>query len=84
MKKKYKIKKTKALVRKLRKYMNEYSEIESEFYQSKGELEKKMERETGIRGIEFFFCDGEMSGIGNDERTMELIHRIELEEAKDE
>jgi len=39
-----------------------------------------MEKATGIKGIEFFWCDGEIAGIGNMSRTLPLIHDTELEE----
>jgi hypothetical protein len=39
------------------------------------DIEKKMAKETGIEDIEFFFCDGDLAGIGNTSRTMKLIHR---------
>jgi len=44
------------------------------------ELEKAMEENTGIKGIEFFFCDNEVVGIGSSDRTLPLIFRRELEE----
>jgi len=42
-------------------------------------IEKWMEKETGIKGIEFFRSpdDGCYCGIGNAERTMKLIQRGE-------
>jgi len=41
-----------------------------------------MEIKTKINGIEFFMNDGEFIGIGNEKRTMELIHDTEIEEGK--
>ena len=38
-----------------------------------------MEKVTGIKGIEFYHCDGEIAGIGNADRSMSLIHWRELE-----
>jgi len=52
--------------------------IEDKFYGDLQELEKEMEKVTGIEGIEFFFCDNSIVGIGNADRTMELIHRDDL------
>lgn len=42
-------------------------------------LEKVIQELTGIPNIELFFCDNDFAGIGHLERTMELIHREELE-----
>jgi len=74
-----KIKKTKKLIKKLKSYWKKLREIESQHSRMIYRLEKAMEEETGIDGIEFFFCDGEYAGIGNLERSMELIHSKELE-----
>jgi len=78
MKKKYKIKITKQLLKKLKSYWKEFKKIQDKFYKEQYELEKKAQKETGI-GIEFFKVDGECVGIGNYERTMKLIHSYELE-----
>jgi len=74
-----KIKITRKLLRILRAYTKLYGRIEGRYYKELNRLEKMMEQETGIKGIEFFLCDGEMAGIGNAERTMKLILRSELE-----
>jgi hypothetical protein len=37
-----------------------------------------MAKKTSIENIEFFFCDNEIAGIGNVERTPRLIRDIEL------
>ena len=70
----YKYRKTKELIKKLKPYWKEYQKLDNLHRNLVYELEKKMEKETGIKGIEFFFCDNECAGIGNAERTMELIH----------
>jgi len=49
-------------------------QAEREFSQRVLEIEQKMQEETGIKDIEFFACDGEYVGVGNDSRTMKLIH----------
>ena len=72
-KKEYKYPKTKELIKKLKPYWTEVQLILDEFYGQLNILEKKMEKETGIDGIEFFFMDNEIVGIGNAERTMDLI-----------
>ena len=40
--------------------------------------EREMAKKTGIENLEFFFCDNEIVGIGNVERTMRLIHDVEF------
>ena len=57
----------------LKKYWEELEVAENEFYKWVGRIEAKMEAETKIEGIEFFSCDGAYVGIGNADRTMELI-----------
>jgi hypothetical protein len=79
MRKKYKIKVTKKLIKQLKPYWKELRQIENKFYDKLYEIEKKMEKITGIKGIEFFQCDGYYAGIGNVNRTMPLIQRDELE-----
>ena len=74
-----KIKITRKLLRILKVYTKIYGKIEGKYYKELNRLEKMMERETGIEGIEFFFVDNELAGIGNAERTMKLIHRNRLE-----
>ena len=52
----------------------EFKFQENQWYEAIGGLEKTLERETGIKGIEFFRNDfGEFAGIGNIARTMKLI-----------
>ena len=53
--------------------------LQDEFYEELFKLEKLMEKETKIEGIEFFIPDGGIVGIGNAQRTMRLIHAHELE-----
>lgn len=79
MGKKYKIKKSKELIEKLKPYWIAYEKIEDKFYNELGNLETEMETYTNIKNIEFFFADtNECVGIGNVSRDMELIHREEL------
>ncbi len=75
----------KELIKKLKPYWKEYQELDVLHRTLVYELEKKMEKGTGIKGIEFIYCDNECVGIGNEERTMELIHgygELEHEEKK--
>lgn len=61
-----------------KKYFKALSALEDEFYEKVQQLEKVMEKETGIDGIQFFVgCDGHYCGIGTpaEPRRMPLIHR---------
>lgn len=71
----YKIKPPKAKV--LKPFWLALAEIENTYHGKVWDLEKLMEKETGIKGIEFFRSDldGSICGIGNDDRTLRLIHR---------
>ncbi len=75
----YKIKLTPKLLKKLKYWWKIYHCIEDEYWTSVGETEKKMAKDTGIEGIEFFHTEGMACGIGNVSRTMKLIHQEELE-----
>ena len=81
-KKVYKIKKTSKLIKKLKPYLTELQLIEDKFYSKIDILEKKMSKELKIKGFEFFWVDNSIVGIGNIDRTMDLIHREEIEEGK--
>jgi hypothetical protein len=72
--KEYKIKKTKGLIKKLKPYWKELKKLEDGFLTKVIELEEKMQKEVGINDLEFFHTDDGYIGIGNIERTMELIH----------
>ena len=76
-----KIKITKKLLNILRSYTKLFGRIESEYMRKVSELEKMMQHETGIKDIEFVFCDGECSGIGTPvcPEKMDLIRRDKLE-----
>lgn len=43
------------------------------------EMERSLSNATGLEDLIFFKCAGEFCGIGNESRTMKLIHNIELE-----
>lgn len=78
----YKIKKTKKLIKQLQPYWKEYRLLSAKFSRGILDLEEKIEKEIGIKGAEFSFCDNECVGIGDIYRTMELIKMEELEEGK--
>lgn len=70
---------TKKQLQIFKKYWKDVKKLEENFYRGIGRFEEKMSKETGIPDIEIFFCDGEMVGIGNYDRTMKLIQRNQLE-----
>ena len=74
-----KIKKTKKLIEQLKPFWKEMRTEQSKFHKKLIEIEKRMEKATKIKDIEFFWCDEGIVGIGNTDRTLELIHDNELE-----
>ena len=60
----------------LKKYWNALEILEGKYYEKISDLEKKMAKETGIKDICFFKCDGEYVGIGNEARTMKLVQDL--------
>lgn len=61
--------------KKVKKYWKPVEMFEDLFFNNIQRLERDMAKETGIKDIEFFFCDGSIVGIGNVSKTLELIHR---------
>lgn len=60
----------------LDKYFKELEVIEEKFFDSLSKLEKRMSKEFNRKeGLMFFWCDNEIVGIGNEDRTIKLIHR---------
>ena len=92
MRKKYKIKVTRKLLKQLKPFWQELQKIQGSYnirsrnYKPQGyglaslwpKPEEEMVKKTGIENIEFFFCDNEIAGIGNVEKTIRLIHDTEL------
>ena len=76
------IKVNKELIQQLKPYWQELEKIQNEYFGKIFKLEKKMSKKTGIKDLEFFMCDNYYCGIGNDDRTMRLIHSNELEEKR--
>ena len=74
-----KIKNTRKLRKKLLPFYKEFKLLEDEFYEKLSALETRMEKAAGVEGIEFFSCDNEYVGIGNFDRTMELVPFEKLE-----
>lgn len=56
-------------------YFKLVNEIENNYFEQMNDLEEIMQDETGIEDLEFFWCDNEVVGIGNKNRTIKLIHR---------
>ena len=64
----------------MKEYWAEFRFRENEWHESIGRLEKALERETGIRELEFFRNSfGEYVGIGNTIKTMKLINDYQLD-----
>jgi len=80
--KNYKYPKTKKLIKQLKPFLLTYKLIEEKHSKDIYKLEKSIEELTGIPDIELFFCDNAFVGIGNADRSMELIHREELENGR--
>jgi hypothetical protein len=69
-----KLKLTKDQMAWVKTYWVALEHAEAKFYAEVKRIEEAMQKQTGIEDIEFFACDGEYVGIGNDSRTMDLIH----------
>jgi hypothetical protein len=80
MRRKHKIKVTKKLLKQLKPFWRKLQKIQDIYNIKIVELEEEVAKKTGIKNIEFFFCDNEIVGIGNVERTMRLIRDREIEE----
>lgn len=78
--KKYKIKVTKTLLKKLKPYWKEVQRLENDYYIKLTQLEENMSKKLKINNLEFIHCNG-IVGIGNVERTIRLIHDSELKYA---
>ena len=66
----------------MRLYWEKLLRIETVFLNRVYDLEKELSREIGIKEIEFFRCDGDYVGIGNADRTMNLINEEKLRKQK--
>ena len=79
----YKVKPTIKQLQTIKKFYKLFKEVENKYYLQRAEIERRMEKSTNIKGIEFHFY-GEMVGIGNAERTMALIFREDLDDKEKE
>ena len=66
------------LVHQLKPYWKTVSAIENKYWKEIQSLERKMNKDLGTKDLEIFFCDGVPVGIGNERRTLKLIHAEEL------
>ncbi len=66
-------------IKKLKPYWKKLQELEGKFNLNVHELELKMQDEIGMEDLKFFWSDG-YCGIGNESRTIKLIHEHELKE----
>ncbi len=83
MEKEYKIKKTSELIKELKPYVDRYLALQDEYYSRLDKINSEMQVVLKIEGIEIQeFGDNYGWGIGNTNRTMELIHDSELIEGK--
>lgn len=67
----------KETIKKLKPYWKKLQELEGKFNLDVHMLELKMQKGIGIESLEFFWSDG-YCGIGNDSRTIKLIHEHQL------
>jgi len=79
MEKEYEIEVTKELFKQIKPFWKEFKKIRERYDIKLRKLKERMEKKTGIDGIEFFFCDNDIAGIGNVQRTMPLIRDNDLE-----
>ena len=78
--KRYTIKPTHSQIEEMKRWWKVKNTAESIFLESIGLIEANMRKNTGIKDIEFFWNDhGEICGVGNESKTMRLIHDTELE-----
>lgn len=69
----------KQLIKELKPYWKKINKAQSKYYEELANIEERMAKKTGIEDIEIFWSDG-IAGIGNYSRTIDLIHRKELED----
>ena len=61
--------------KRLEKYWKLLDKVEEAFGKKINKIERQMSKELEIKDLRFFWCDGEIVGVGNESRTMKLIHR---------
>jgi len=76
MAKKYQINPTKKQLAIIKLYWDMFQTEQAILWGKMAEFEKGMSRETGIKDLEFFWCDNECVGVGNVSRTMRLIQNL--------
>lgn len=73
---------TKTEIKKLKKHWAILERIEYNFLKKVDNLEKEMSKDLNIEDLIFFLSDGGYCGIGNETRTIDLIHSHKLEKRK--
>jgi len=68
----------KTLVHQLKPYWKIVSAIEDKYWREISALERRMNKELHTKDLEIFHCEGVPVGIGNERRTLKLIHAEEL------
>ena len=66
-------------IKKLSPYWKECKQLTLKYHRELVVLEKKMRKELGNDKLEFFWCDGEIVGIGTTDRKMKLVHDTQLD-----
>jgi len=78
MERQFTIKKTPELMAKLAPFWKEAAEAADAYRMKLSEIETRMYEATKIEGILFWMGDDGLAGIGNLDKSMELIHDIDL------
>lgn len=76
--KKMKPRPKKELIKKLKPYWISQEAAFDLYIQRVANIEDEMRKELKMPKLEFFWCDGAIVGIGNEDRTLKLIHDSEL------
>lgn len=67
-------------LQKMKVYWDKMKEAQDRFYTEISGIEHLMENELNIGGIEFFWCDNSIVGIGTADREYELVQFDFMEE----
>lgn len=69
---------TKTEIKKLKEYWVVLERAECTFLKKVESIEKEMSKDLNIEDLIFFLSDGGYCGIGNETRTIDLIHAEKL------
>ena len=70
---------TKTLINQVKPFWRRMREIQFDFNEKISNLEEEMSKDLQIENMEFFWCDNDIVGVGNANRTLELIHYNDLD-----